>query len=181
MDEHDTHIWEKNNPHMGRRTCDNPICGMIDKEPLSARALLAANLAALMEGNPRFRTSTLIESATSKRIGHSTVDRIRAKSTNATIDNVELLGELFGLQAWQMLHPHRGEESSQPPSPSVTQALQIITEQLSKMNDEARRFASTALQDLMRSPDSLIQLRAALNALGELPADLNPAHRGKAA
>jgi uncharacterized membrane protein YhfC len=141
------------------------------KTPESPRATLATNLADLMGKNSGLSSALLIEKATKGAIGHSTVARMKAGS-NATLDNVQALAALFNLEAWQLLHPTLGVEEEAELSVEI--ALSVLVQQLQRLDDDARDLATSRLHDLAKSPDSRIQMRSVLAALGGAPREAEP-------
>lgn len=69
-------------------------------EPQS-RAVLAANINKLMQKHPAL--STNVKLAAEAGLGLGTVARIRNASTAATLDTIDVLARVFGLEPWQML------------------------------------------------------------------------------
>lgn len=72
---------------------------------MSARKVLAANLAALMDAKPELKPVKAIEDATDGAVGKSTVARAKLGENAINIDNLEAIAHAFGLEAWQLLVP----------------------------------------------------------------------------
>ena len=83
---------------------------------MRALDILSANLRTLMleAGNP---ASGLAVDKAAKSIGLSlgrtTVTRYSHAEGNPTLDHLETLAKVFGVQSWQLLHPTLGKDSEQ--------------------------------------------------------------------
>lgn len=69
-----------------------------------AKLLLADNLTRLMADSRDLKTIKQLSAASGVSTG--TIDRLRKAEVAAGIDNLRLLADAFGLQAWQMLVPN---------------------------------------------------------------------------
>ena len=92
--------------------------GMASLSPHASRALrdLAANLQRLMEADKDYTSARKVaeRAAMFKKIHPKTVTRILSLAGNEpTLDTVESIAKVFGLQAWQMLVPNL--QPSRPP------------------------------------------------------------------
>lgn len=68
------------------------------------RDILAGNLKTLM-GASRMATFADIIRESQGKITNGTLDRIRRAESATSVDNLEILAEVFGIQAWQLLVP----------------------------------------------------------------------------
>lgn len=86
------------------------ICAMTPRE------ILATNLKALMERNPRFKSCPAVERGTTElghKIGRTTVQQVLDGKTPFNLDHLHALSQLFGLDPWQLLTP--GMDPKNPP------------------------------------------------------------------
>ncbi len=68
------------------------------------RDILAGNLRALMAA--RLDLATLPKITAACGVSNGTLDRIRRAAVSTRIDELERLGQAFGVEAWEMLRPH---------------------------------------------------------------------------
>lgn len=83
---------------------------------MSARDTLAQNLRSLMDAHHTYRTTTAIERATEKnglKVGKSTIDRALRGETNLTLDYIDAIANIYGLDPWQLMSP--GLSPKNPP------------------------------------------------------------------
>jgi len=83
---------------------------------MSARNVLGENIKALMDASRDCRSTVALEKATAlkgSKVGKSTIDRAIKGETNLTIDNIEVIAKVFGLDPWQLMTP--GLRPSSPP------------------------------------------------------------------
>lgn len=83
---------------------------------MTARETLAENLRTLMDTHHTYKSTLAIERGTSDagcRVGKSTIDRALRGETNLTIDYLEAIAGLYGLDAWQLMTP--GLSPKNPP------------------------------------------------------------------
>lgn len=93
----------------------------------TSRQVLAANLKALMASHKTLDTFPKIVKARGPSNG--TLDRIRRMAAGASIDAVDQLAKVYGLEAWQLMVP--GLDPTNPPMLShVTEAQQRLLDQL---------------------------------------------------
>jgi hypothetical protein len=89
--------------------CQAPLTGFLlvqthgMKEGKSSRQILAANLKALMGAHLGLSTFPKIVAAGGPSNG--TLDRIRRMESGASIDQLDTLAKVFGLEPWQLLVP----------------------------------------------------------------------------
>lgn len=105
---------------------------------MGTRQILAANLRALMDASPHWRSTLTVEKATALRgakVGKSTIDRALKSETALTLDNVEALAKLFGLDAWQLLVPAMRPDNP-PLLRSVGEAEDKLYKNLGRLVDE---------------------------------------------
>jgi hypothetical protein len=83
--------------------CAIPYAGLDypHNSAMRPRDVLAANLKKLMAGMPELSTFTQITKAGGGSNG--TLDRIRRKTTGTSVDNLEPLADVYGLEPWQLL------------------------------------------------------------------------------
>jgi hypothetical protein len=70
---------------------------------MSTRHVLAANLDRLMDAAPGLSTLAQITAAGGGSNG--TLDRIRRATTGTSVDNLEALAKVFGVEPWHLLMP----------------------------------------------------------------------------
>lgn len=88
---------------------------------MNARDTLTENLRALMSSHHTYKSTLAIERATEKaglKVGKSTIDRVLRGETNLTIDYIEAIAGLYGLDAWQLMTP-----GLRPKSPPVLRTI----------------------------------------------------------
>jgi transcriptional regulator with XRE-family HTH domain len=68
------------------------------------RDILASNLRALMMARPDLDTLPKITLASG--VSNGTLDRIRRAAVSTRVDELERLGQAFGVEPWEMLRPH---------------------------------------------------------------------------
>lgn len=84
----------------------------------TAKQVLAANLRALMGGDPGLNSQTKIASraqkAGGKKVAQTSVSNMLNPNSriSPTLENIEAIACVFGLQAWQLLHPTLGDRST---------------------------------------------------------------------
>ena len=79
---------------------------------MRAVEILAANLSRLMQeaGNPSSSPAVdRVAKALGLSLGRTTVARCAHGDGNPSLEHVETLAKVFGVQAWQLLHPTMGE------------------------------------------------------------------------
>jgi transcriptional regulator with XRE-family HTH domain len=86
-------------PHTGFQWAQSSV--MI--EARSSRQILAANLKALMAAHLSLNTFAKIVAAGGPTNG--TLDRIRRMESGASIDQLDTLAKVYGLEPWQLLVP----------------------------------------------------------------------------
>ena len=67
------------------------------------RDILAANLRAFMAARPDLSTLPKITAACG--VSNGTLDRIRRAAVSTRIDELDRLGQAFGVEAWELLRP----------------------------------------------------------------------------
>ena len=91
---------------------------MIPDVKKTAKQILAANLQALMNARADLKTQGKIAAKASKAGGKkvaqtSISNMLKPESPfSPTLANVEAVASVFGLQAWQLVHPTLGDESA---------------------------------------------------------------------
>lgn len=88
---------------------------------MPARNVLAENLKALMAASTDCKSMPALERATALRgnkVGKSTIDRAIKGEANLTIDNLEVIAKVFGVDPWQLLVP-----GMQPKNPPVLRTI----------------------------------------------------------
>jgi len=98
---------------------------------MRALEILSANLHRLMleAGNP---SSGLAVDKAAKAlglsIGRTSVTRYSHAEGNPTLDHLEMLAKVFGVQAWQLLHPTLGTDSEQclPSPPPLFRVWRVV-------------------------------------------------------
>lgn len=84
------------------------------------REILAENLRTLMAATPHLSRLPKIVEASNGALSNGTLDRIRRAESATSVDNLEALADLFGLEAWQLLVPDlRAEETGIGQHPHV--------------------------------------------------------------
>jgi hypothetical protein len=92
----------------------------------TSRQVVAANLKALMASHPALDTFPKIVAANGPSNG--TLDRIRRMTASTTIDTLDVLAKVYGLEAWQLMVPNL--DPTNPPMLShVAEAQQKLFEQ----------------------------------------------------
>lgn len=75
---------------------------------MTARVVVSDNLTWLMKQRPELSTPAAVEIATAKnnaKVGRSSIDRAKNGVANLTIENLEAIAQVFGREAWELLHP----------------------------------------------------------------------------
>lgn len=70
---------------------------------MSIEQVLAANLAALMDAHPQYKSQMKLCKASG--VGQTTIGRMRRGEGAATIDNVQKIAKAFGLSSSDLLRP----------------------------------------------------------------------------
>jgi hypothetical protein len=96
---------------------------MPKREPMSPRALLSANLKALMAANEA-KLGTIKKVAEASGLSNGKVGRIYAASHTTDIDALSHLAEAFGLEPWQLMVS--GLNPNALPNLSTTPVLEQI-------------------------------------------------------
>lgn len=107
---------------------------------VDTRQILSANLKALRDRNPKYSSAPAIERATAElgcKIGRSTVQRILDGTTPVNLDFVEVLANLFGMDAWQLLVPNLQPEAP-PALRSVSQSEDQLYQKLRRVLEEVK-------------------------------------------
>lgn len=97
---------------------------------MTARETLAENLRALMEAHHTHKSTLAIERATDgigSKVGKSTIDRALKGETNLTLDHMEAIASVYGLDVWQLMAP-----GLRPKSPPVLRSIGETEDQLYK-------------------------------------------------
>lgn len=97
---------------------------------MNARETLAENLKALMQEHHTLKSTLAIERATDangKKVGKSTIDRAIKGETNLTIDHLEAIAAIYGLDVWQLMAP-----GLRPKSPPVLRSIGETEDKLYK-------------------------------------------------
>lgn len=71
---------------------------------MDSRAVLAKNLAALMEKSVDLDTQGKLHRRS--KVAQATIGRILKAETSATVDTLDQLAAAFGVSPWALLHPH---------------------------------------------------------------------------
>lgn len=101
---------------------------------MPARETLAENLRALMEAHHTYKSTPAIERATEalgSKVGKSTIDRAMKGETNLTIDHLEAIASIYGLDAWQLMAP-----GLRPKSPPVLKSIGETEDRLYRRIDQ---------------------------------------------
>lgn len=81
---------------------------------MNAVEILQANLEAILSSKrAQYPSDNAVEAASAakgKKVGKSTVQRMRTGERAAGIDSLEAVAEVFGLQAWELLVPPDGND-----------------------------------------------------------------------
>lgn len=111
---------------------------------MTARETLSENLQALMDTHHTLKSTLAIERATEAagcKVGKSTIDRALRGETNLTIDYLEAIAGVYGLDTWQLMTP-----GLRPKSPPVLRSIGETEDKLYKRIGElAKEIAD--LQD----------------------------------
>lgn len=134
----------------------------------SGRRALAANLKAITERSKSRRDWTL-----ARRIDTKTAERAEKDEgeKGVSLQAVDDIAHGLGLAAWQLLVPGLDIESpphlatDTAPPPDITQALQIVRDQLAQAHGETSARVGDALRLLALTPDSERAFNNALAAL----------------
>lgn len=84
----------------------------------TAKQVLAANLRALMDGTPELDSQMKIaaraQKAGGKKVAQTSISNMLNPNSRVspTLENLEAVASVFGLQAWQLLHPTLGDHSA---------------------------------------------------------------------
>jgi len=97
----------------------------------TSRQILATNLKALMASHPALDTFKKIVEAGGPTNG--TLDRIRRMESGASIDQLDTLAKVYGLEPWQLLVPNL--DPTNPPM------LATISKQQLEMLDRIKKAA----------------------------------------
>lgn len=88
---------------------------------MTARETLSDNLRALMGEHHTYKSTLAIERATEangSKVGKSTIDRALKGETNLTIDHLDAIAFIYGLDVWQLMSP-----GLRPKSPPVLKSI----------------------------------------------------------
>lgn len=106
---------------------------------MTARDTLAENLRALMSAHHTHTSTLAIERATDNlgsKVGKSTIDRALKGETNLTIDHLEAIADIYGLDVWQLMAP-----GLSPKNPPALRSVGEVEDQLYKrMRDLAKEI-----------------------------------------
>jgi transcriptional regulator with XRE-family HTH domain len=75
----------------------------------SIREIAAHNLGELMAKDDSART--LEKLALKSGVGKSTIDRMKKGQVGVSLDTLEAVAQVFKIEAWQLIHPHMGNDS----------------------------------------------------------------------
>ena len=88
---------------------------------MTARETLSDNLRALMGEHHTYKSTLAIQRATEangSKVGKSTIDRALKGETNLTIDHLQAIALIYGLDVWQIMSP-----GLRPKSPPVLKSI----------------------------------------------------------
>jgi len=107
----------------------------------TARNVIAANLKALMTSRPKLNTFAKITKAGGPSNG--TLDRIRRAKSGCSLDQLDLLGDVFNLHPWQFLVPGlaHGEEAIRPAPEGDPELFQDVRDMMD-VPSLAQKFAA---------------------------------------
>lgn len=100
----------------------------------TSRQVLAANLKALMASHPSLDTFTKIVEAGGPSNG--TLDRMRRMTAGASIDQLDTLAKVYGLEPWQLLVPNL--DPTNPPMLATISKQQL--EMLERIKQAAKEL-----------------------------------------
>lgn len=100
----------------------------------TSRQVLATNLKALMASHPALDTFGKIVAAGGPSNG--TLDRIRRMESGASIDQLDTLAKIYGLEPWQLLVPNL--DPTNPPMLAAISAKQM--EMLERIKQAAKEL-----------------------------------------
>jgi DNA-binding XRE family transcriptional regulator len=86
--------------------------GLVLPHPMRPQEILAANLIRLMDQQDSPSSGVAVDKAAAAlglQISRSTVTRISHGDSNPSLQHVEVLAKVFGVQSWQLLHPTMGK------------------------------------------------------------------------
>ena len=93
---------------------------------MSSKAVLAANLKALMDHSPAYSSQVAVAKAA--RCDQKTVSRLLRQEQAATVDLLDAIAAVFGLESWQLLTENL--DPSNPPKVHMTKSEQALYERL---------------------------------------------------
>lgn len=75
------------------------------KKPSRTLAVFSDNLSRLMRQKPETDTTSKVALLTRGKLSYKTIERIVKQEHEPTIETVEAIAKVFGLEPWQMLIP----------------------------------------------------------------------------
>jgi hypothetical protein len=139
-------------PCTGVRNCNTP--------QMNIKEVLAENLKALMQANPRLDTLPKITAASDGRLSNGKLDRIRRAAVATDIDAVSELAEVFGVAPGALLLEEAGDlrASSAPPddptqvtTAKLTAALSVLQTAIERSDAPTRLALEPLFSALVRS------------------------------
>jgi len=96
--------------------------------------LVAANLKRLMDSGRGPVGQNAIFRACNGRVSQSTVGRMLSGETNTGVDTVQIVAELYGLEAWQLLLPNLNIDN--PQAAPLTAAEELFYDKIRAAYEE---------------------------------------------
>lgn len=92
-------------------------------KPSSALQVLSQNLDRLMQGSKEYNAQAAV--ARKAKVDQKTISRIIHKTNEPSLDKLERIAAVFGLQPWQMLVP--GLQPEVPPQLAEQRDVEAVT------------------------------------------------------
>lgn len=142
---------------------------------MPVRLVLKTNFEALLKATHGLKSVGAVIEAGGGTNG--TLGRIRTMKISTSIDQVEQLAQVYGLKAWQLLHPHLLDDEGK-----LTNLVPWPLQKVSQNDFEALSYSEKLLVEgvvvalllqLKQKPDNL-KPTLEIQSLGHIPAGIKP-------
>jgi transcriptional regulator with XRE-family HTH domain len=146
-----------------------------DQGDAGLRAVVAANLSALMRESRTLKTIEAVESRTAEtgsKVGKSTVGRLKNGETPITLDKLAALAKAFGVEPWQFLRPNSATAGPPPDqwSRHAQELARLCDEELAP--EDRAGLLSIAISSVSLIKAKRNQARAVAEAVADHAPDL---------
>lgn len=118
---------------------------------MKTREALAANFKRLMSANPSLGTLKAITKAGGGNPSNGTLDRINRAASAATVDTLDELAAVFGVETWQLLAPNI-DKTNDTPSALAMELAYLFDDIVAGMGPRDRSIVYQAAQEAITRP-----------------------------